>query len=123
MWDLPLVPATYPSEPKGYMDRVKLLHYNAVFMVLTETPQPNTVEVFLEARSMQQQTMYFIFLASVNDTEKSLVEKKKSSLNVLTSQARTNTNVYLVRPSTLEKFDFPALLEDTSQRSELKLSF
>lgn len=115
LWDLPPVPATSPSEPKGYMDRVKFLRYNAVFMVFTETPQPNSVEVFLEARSLQRQTMYFTLLASVKDTEKSLEEKKKASLEVLTSQGVTNTKVYLVRPSTLEKFDFPALLEDVTK--------
>uniref|UniRef100_A0A3P8S1F9 Immunity-related GTPase family, q2 n=1 Tax=Amphiprion percula TaxID=161767 RepID=A0A3P8S1F9_AMPPE len=112
LWDLPPVPTTSPFEPEGYMDRVKFLRYNAVFMTFTETPQPNSVEVFLEARSLQRQTVYFILLASVKDTEKSLEERRKASLDVLTSQGVAQPKVYLVTPLTLEKFDFPGLLED-----------
>ncbi|XP_035806858.2 immunity-related GTPase family, q2 [Amphiprion ocellaris] len=112
LWDLPPVPTTSPFEPEGYMDRVKFLRYNAVFMTFTETPQPNSVEVFLEARSLQRQTVYFILLAPVKDTEKSLEERRKASLDVLTSQGVAQPKVYLVTPLTLEKFDFPGLLED-----------
>lgn len=112
LWDLPPVPSTSPFVPEGYMDRVKFLRYNAVFITFTQTPQPNSVAVFLEARSLQRQTVYFILLASAKDKEKSLEEKRKASLEVLTSQGVAQPKVYLVRPSTLEKFDFPALLED-----------
>ncbi|XP_040900889.1 immunity-related GTPase family, q2 [Toxotes jaculatrix] len=115
LWDLPPVPDTSPFEPEGYMDRVKFLRYNAVFMTFTRTPHPNSVEVFLEARSLQRQTAYFILLASVEDTEKSLEEKRKVSLEILTSKGVTQPKVYLVRPSTLEKLDFPGLLEDMSK--------
>lgn len=112
LWDLPPVPSTSPFEPEGYMDKVKFLRYNAVFMTFTQTPQPNSVEVFLEARSLQRQTVYFVLLVSAKDTEKSLEGKKKASLEVLTSQGVAQPKVYLVRPSTLEKSDFPGLLED-----------
>ncbi|XP_041797533.1 immunity-related GTPase family, q2 [Chelmon rostratus] len=112
LWDLPPVPSTSPFEPEGYMDRVKFLRYNAVFMTFTQTPHPNSVEVFLEARSLQQQTVYFILLALAKDTDKSLEEKRKASLEVLTSQGVVQPKVYLVSPSTLEKLDFPGLLED-----------
>ncbi|XP_042279554.1 immunity-related GTPase family, q2 [Thunnus albacares] len=112
LWDLPPVPNTSPFEPEGYMDRVKFLRYNAVFMTFTQTPQPNSVEVFLEARSLQRQTVYFILLALAKDTEKTLEEKRKASLEVLTSQGVRQPKVYLVRPPTLEKFDFLGLLED-----------
>ncbi|XP_032373285.1 immunity-related GTPase family, q2 [Etheostoma spectabile] len=112
LWDLPPVPSASPFEPEGYMDRVKFPRYNAVLMTFTQTPDPNSVDVFLEARSQQRQTVYFILLASTKDTEKSLVEKKKASLEVLTSLGVTLPNIYLVRPSTLENYDFPGLLED-----------
>ncbi|KAL7394451.1 hypothetical protein ABVT39_026271 [Epinephelus coioides] len=112
LWDLPPVPSTSPFEPEGYMDKFKFLRYNAVVMTFTQTPQPNSVEVFLEARSLQRQIVYFILLASAKDTEKSLEEKRKASVDVLTSQGVTLPKVYLVRPSTLERFDFPGLLED-----------
>ncbi|XP_068179346.1 immunity-related GTPase family, q2 [Antennarius striatus] len=112
LWDVPSVPAARPFEPEGYMDRVRFLRYNAVFMTSTGEPHPNGVEVFLEARSLQLQTVYFILLASANDTEKSLEEKRKCGLEVLTCQGVAQPKVYLVRPSTLEKFDFPHLLED-----------
>ncbi|XP_042345846.1 immunity-related GTPase family, q2 [Plectropomus leopardus] len=112
MWDLPPVPSTSLFEPEGYIERVKFLRYNAVFVTFIQTPQPNSVEVFLEARSLQQQTVYFILFASAKDTEKSLEDKRKACLDVLTSQGVTLPKVYLVRPSTLEQFDFPCLLED-----------
>ncbi|XP_028280643.1 immunity-related GTPase family, q2 [Parambassis ranga] len=114
LWDLPPVPNTSPFEPEGYMDRVKFFRYNAVFMTFTQTPIPTSVEVFLEARSLQRQTVYFVLLASAKDTEKSLEEKRKASLEVLTSQGVRQPKVYLVRPSALEKFDFPGLLTDMS---------
>ncbi|XP_068426682.1 immunity-related GTPase family, q2 [Clinocottus analis] len=112
LWDLPPAPSTSPFEPEGYMDRVKFARYNAVFMTFSQPPQPNTVEVFLEARSQQRQTVYFILFAAAKGTEKTLEETRKASLEVLTSQGVALPKVYLVRPSTLEKFDFPGLLED-----------
>ncbi|KAM6995406.1 immunity-related GTPase family, q2 isoform 1-T2 [Tautogolabrus adspersus] len=112
LWDLPPVPSTSPFEPEGYMERVKFLRYNAVFMTFTQTPQANSVKVFLEARSLQRQTVYFILLASEKDTEKSLEENRKASVEVLKSQGVAQPKVYLVRPSTLEKSDFPGLLEE-----------
>ncbi|XP_047455113.1 immunity-related GTPase family, q2 [Mugil cephalus] len=114
LWDLPPVPTMSPFEPEGYMDRVKFFRYSAVFMAFTQTPQLNSAEVFLEARSLQRQIVYFVLLASVKDTEKSLEDKKKTSLNMLISHGLTQPKVYLVRPSTLEKFDFPDLLADLS---------
>ncbi|KAM6936075.1 immunity-related GTPase family, q2 [Lycodopsis pacificus] len=112
MWDLPPVPSTSPFKPEGYMDRVKFARYNAVFIMFNQAPLPNSVAVFLEARSQQRQTVYFILLASEKATEKNLEEERKASLEVLTSQGVALPKVYLVRPSTLEKFDFPGLLED-----------
>ncbi|XP_041648435.1 immunity-related GTPase family, q2 [Cheilinus undulatus] len=112
LWDLPPVPLNSPFEPEGYIERVKFLRYNAVFMTFTQTPHPNAVKVFLEARSLQRQTVYFILLASDKDTEKSLEEQRKASVEALKSQDVAQPKIYLVRPSTLEKFDFPGLLED-----------
>ncbi|XP_022620098.1 interferon-inducible GTPase 5-like [Seriola dumerili] len=115
LWDLSPVPDTSPFEPGGYMDKVKFLRYNAVFMTFTHVPQNNSVEVYLEARSLQRQTVYFILLASVEETEKNLEVKRKASLEILKSRGLTQPKVYLVRPSTLEKFDFPGLLDDMSK--------
>ncbi|XP_071376410.1 immunity-related GTPase family, q2 [Centroberyx affinis] len=112
LWDLPPVPTTSPFEPEGYMDRVKFLRYNAVFMVFTQSPHPNSAEVFLEARSLQRETVYFILLASEKDTDKNLEDKRKASLEILKSEGVAQPKVYLVRPATLEKLDFPDLLED-----------
>lgn len=112
LWDLPPVPSMSPFKAEGYMDKVKFLRHNAVFMTFTHTPEPNSVKVFLEARSLQQQTVYFILFAFAKDTEKCLEEKKKASLEVLTSHGVAQPKVYVVRPSTLENFDFPGLLED-----------
>ncbi|KAF3839480.1 hypothetical protein F7725_018197 [Dissostichus mawsoni] len=112
LWDLPPVPSTSPFEPEGYMNTVKFPRYNAVFITFTQTPQTNSVRLFLEAQSLQQQTVYFILFASEKCTEKSLEEKRKTSLEVLRSQVVTMLKVYVVRPSALEKFDFPGLLQD-----------
>ncbi|CAJ1062797.1 immunity-related GTPase family%2C q2 [Xyrichtys novacula] len=112
LWDLPPVPLTSPFEPEGYMERVKFFRYNAVFMTFSQTPQPNSIRVFLEARSLQRQNVYFILLASDKDAENNLEEKRKASVEALRSQGVAHLKVYLVRPSTLEKFDFPDLLED-----------
>ncbi|XP_034029427.1 LOW QUALITY PROTEIN: interferon-inducible GTPase 5-like [Thalassophryne amazonica] len=112
LWDLPPVPSTSPFEPEEYMDRVKFLRYNAVLMTFTQTPQSNSVEVFFEALSLQRKTVYFILLASQKDTEKTLEAKRKASLDILTSEGVKQPKVYLVTPATLEKFDFPKLLED-----------
>ncbi|KAM4600434.1 immunity-related GTPase family, q2 [Polymixia lowei] len=112
LWDLPPVPATSNFVPEGYMERVKFLRYNAVFLTFTQGPQPNSVALFLEARSAQRETVYFILLASEKDTEKSLKAKRAASLEVLKSRGVTLPKVYLVKPSTLEKYDFPGLLED-----------
>ncbi|XP_061573326.1 immunity-related GTPase family, q2 [Cololabis saira] len=112
LWDLPPVPTTSSFEPEAYMSKFKFLRYNAVFMTSLQTPQPNSVEVFLEALSVQRQTVYFILFVSVKDTDKSLEEKRKASLEVLKSQGVKHPKVYLVKPSMLEKFDFPGLLVD-----------
>ncbi|KAK5862002.1 hypothetical protein PBY51_017435 [Eleginops maclovinus] len=112
LWDLPPVPSASPFEPEGYMDTVKFPRYNAVFITFTQTPQPNSVKVFLEAQSLQQQTVYFILFALENGTEKSIEKIRKTSVEVLRSQGVTMPKVYVVRPSTLEMVDFPCLLED-----------
>ncbi|XP_059195194.1 immunity-related GTPase family, q2 [Centropristis striata] len=115
LWDLPPVPSTSPFQPEGYMEKVKFPRYNAVFVTFTQTPHPHSVEVFLEARSLQQQTVYFILFTSAKDTEKNLEEKRKASLVALTSHGVSLPKVYLVRPSTLEKLDFPGLLEEMAR--------
>lgn len=114
LWDLPPVPTTSPFEPEGYMSRLKLLRYNAVFMTFTQKLQPNIVEVSLKARSLQQQT-YFVLLCSVKDAEKNLEDERKAALEVLTSQGVKQPKVFLVRPTALEKLDFPDLLVDLSK--------
>ncbi|XP_076004521.1 immunity-related GTPase family, q2 [Genypterus blacodes] len=114
LWDLPPVPSTSPFGPEAYMDRVKFPRYNAVFMTFSQTPQHNSVEVFLEARSQQREGVYFVLFASAKDTKKSLEAKRKVILEILTSEGVAQPKVYLVRASTLEKLDFPGLLEDLS---------
>ncbi|KAI4810681.1 hypothetical protein KUCAC02_013618 [Chaenocephalus aceratus] len=52
-----------------------------------------------------------INLALIGD-QKSIEEIRKTSLEVLRSQGVTMPKVYVVRPSALEKFDFPGLLQD-----------
>lgn len=115
LWDLPPVPATSAFEPEGYMNKYKFLRYNVVFMTFNQIIQPNSVDVFLEALSMQRQTVYFIVLASEKDTDNSLKEKRKAGLEALKSQGVKQPKVYLVTPSNLERFDFPGLLADMTK--------
>ncbi|KAM9512418.1 LOW QUALITY PROTEIN: immunity-related GTPase family, q2 [Salvelinus alpinus] len=109
LWDLPPTPA---FEPEGYMERVKFLRYNVVVMAFTQSLQANSVAVFLEARSMQRDTVYFALLASEKDTEKDLEERRNASLELMKVQGVALPKVFLVRPSCLEKLDFPGLLEE-----------
>uniref|UniRef100_A0A674CYE3 Immunity-related GTPase family, q2 n=2 Tax=Salmo trutta TaxID=8032 RepID=A0A674CYE3_SALTR len=112
LWDLPPTPTASPFDPEGYMERVKFLRYNVVVMVFTQSLQANSVAVFLEARSVQRDTVYFALLASEKDTEKGLEERRKASLELLKAQGVALPKVFLVRPSCLEKLDFPGLLEE-----------
>ncbi|KAM6967574.1 immunity-related GTPase family, q2 [Aplochiton taeniatus] len=112
LWDLPPVPTTSIFNTEGYMDRVKFSRYNAVLMVFSQNVHPNSVSVFLEARSLQKETVYFIMLALDKDTEKSLDAQKNASLEVLKAEGVALPKVYRVRPCALEQLDFPSLLED-----------
>ncbi|XP_071251328.1 interferon-inducible GTPase 5-like [Salvelinus alpinus] len=100
LWDLPPTPAASPFEPEGYMERVKFLRYNVVVMAFTQSLQANSVAVFLEARSMQK------------DIEKGLEERRNASLELIKAQGVALPKEFLVRPSCLEKLDFPGLLEE-----------
>ncbi|XP_046899072.1 immunity-related GTPase family, q2 [Hypomesus transpacificus] len=112
LWDLPPVPSAAPFDPIVYMDQFKFLRYNAVIMAFTQRLQPNSVAVFNNARSLQRETVYFTLLASEGDTEKCLEERRKTSLEVLKAEGVALPKVYLVRPWTLDKLDFPVLLAD-----------
>uniref|UniRef100_A0A3P9ISU2 Immunity-related GTPase family, q2 n=1 Tax=Oryzias latipes TaxID=8090 RepID=A0A3P9ISU2_ORYLA len=100
---------------EGYINKFKFFRYNVVFMTFTQVIHPKCVEVFLEALSLHREAVYFVLLASQTDTEKSLEEKRRASLDVLKSQGVKIPKVYVVRPSTLEKLDFPDLLGDVSK--------
>ncbi|KAJ0066612.1 hypothetical protein NL108_015638 [Boleophthalmus pectinirostris] len=113
LWDLPPVPTCTPFEPESYMGKYKFMRYNAVFMTFTDVPQINSVTIFLEARLLQNKTVYFVLL--VSDKNKTQDDKRQVSLEVLTSQGVAVPKVYIVNPSCLEKIDFPVLLEDMGQ--------
>ncbi|XP_072316997.1 immunity-related GTPase family, q2 [Eucyclogobius newberryi] len=113
LWDLPPVSTASPFEPGSYMDKYKFMRYNAVFMTSTDIPQSNSVTIFLEARSLQNKTVYFVIL--VSDKNKTPEDERKASLEVLTSQGVAIPKVYIVNLSCLEKLDFPVLLEDMGQ--------
>ncbi|CAL1609992.1 unnamed protein product [Knipowitschia caucasica] len=113
LWDLPPVPTTSPFDPEPYMDKYKFARYNAVFMTFTEVPQTNTVTIFLGARSLQNKTVYFVLL--VSGQSKTLEDKRKAGLEILTSHGVAVPKLYIVNPSYLEKLDFPVLLQDMGQ--------
>ncbi|XP_036393900.1 immunity-related GTPase family, q2 [Megalops cyprinoides] len=112
LWDLPGVPSASPFNPEEYMERFKFLRYNAVIMTFSQSLHPNSVTVWKEARAAQRETVYFALLASQGDSDKALEARKKSSLEVLKAEGVPIPKVFMVRPSTLEKLDFPALLEE-----------
>ncbi|XP_061885852.1 immunity-related GTPase family, q2 [Entelurus aequoreus] len=116
LWDLPPVPDSSPFDCDNYMDRVKFLRYNAVFMAFTQTtPPPSVVDLFLRTRTLQQQTLYLTLLVSGNDEDRYLEAKRRASMEMLASRGVTQPKVYLVRPSALETLDFPTLLEDMTK--------
>ncbi|XP_010867463.3 immunity-related GTPase family, q2 [Esox lucius] len=112
LWDLPPPHTASTFDLEGYMERVKFMRYNAVVMAFTQSLHPNSVAVFLEARSLQRNPVYFALLASGTDTEKVLEERRKASLEVLRAHGVALPKVFLVRPNFLEKLDFPGLLEE-----------
>ncbi|XP_065138015.1 interferon-inducible GTPase 5-like [Paramisgurnus dabryanus] len=111
LWDLPSIPSDPSFEAEKYVERFKVLRYNAVIITFTESPSVNNVAVWREARSLQKETVYFVLLASMKDTEKTLETKKKASLEVLKAEGVPLPKVFLVHPSALEKLDFSKFLE------------
>ncbi|XP_057689452.1 immunity-related GTPase family, q2 isoform X2 [Corythoichthys intestinalis] len=113
MWDLPPIPIVTPFDPDVYMDAVKFLRYNVVFLTFTKTPSPSLVSVVLRAHALQIRTVYLTLLVSGKNQD--LDSKRRASMDALTSQGVTQAKVYLVNPSSLETLDFPALLEDLAK--------
>ncbi|XP_019719176.1 immunity-related GTPase family, q2 [Hippocampus comes] len=113
LWDLPPVPIGLPFEPDVYMNAVKFLRYNVVFLMVTQTPPPSVVALVLRARLLQLQTVYLILL--VSDKDQNPDSKRRASVDALRSHGVTQSKVYLVSPSALETLDFPALLEDLAK--------
>ncbi|XP_049585968.1 LOW QUALITY PROTEIN: interferon-inducible GTPase 5-like [Syngnathus scovelli] len=113
LWDLPPVPAVSPFEPDLYMDAVKFLRYNVVFLTFTRTPPPSVAALLLRASSLRLQTLYLTLL--VCGKEEDLESTRKDSIEALKALGVTQPKVYLVSPSALEALDFPALLEDLAK--------
>ncbi|XP_051522404.1 immunity-related GTPase family, q2 [Myxocyprinus asiaticus] len=111
LWDLPSFPSDPSFEAEDYIERFKVLRYNAIIITFSENPSANSVAVWREARSLQKETVYFVLLASVKDTEKTLEVKKAASLEVLKSEGVPLPKVFLVQPSALEKLNFLKFLE------------
>ncbi|XP_017552221.1 immunity-related GTPase family, q2 [Pygocentrus nattereri] len=111
LWDLPTISSDPTFDPENYMDRYKILRYNAIIMTFTQSPSTNMVAVWKEVRSLQKDTLYFALLASEKDTEKTLEAKKMASLEVLKAEGLSQPKVFLVCPAALEKLEFLKLLE------------
>lgn len=113
LWDLPppLAGAT-PFDPAGYMERVKLLRYNATIVASGRVVRSDEAAVFREARAQQRETVYLALLACEGESERSLEERRRVSLELLRAEGVAVPKVYLVRPGALETLDFPSLLTD-----------
>ncbi|MFT7800564.1 hypothetical protein Z043-117632 [Arapaima gigas] len=111
MWDLPGVSTEASFDPEEYIERVRLLRFNAIILTFSQNLQPNDAIVWREARALQKETIYFALLASEKESKKVLAAKRQASLDVLKMQGVVSQKVFLVRVSALEKLDFPALLE------------
>ncbi|NP_001038275.1 immunity-related GTPase family, q2 [Danio rerio] len=111
LWDLPPISSDANFKPEDYIERFKATRYNAIILTSTDRPSANSVAVWKEVRSLQKETVYFVLLASVKDTEKSLEAKKAASLDVLKAEGVPLPKVFLVQPSALEKLDFLTFLE------------
>ncbi|XP_030639260.1 immunity-related GTPase family, q2 [Chanos chanos] len=111
LWDLPGFSKDSKIDPLDYMEHFKLLRYNAVIFTFTASPHPNSVILWKKARMVQKETVYFALLATEKDTEKTMVAKKKKSVEELKAEGVANPTVYRVQPIALEMEDFPKLLE------------
>ncbi|XP_077063922.1 immunity-related GTPase family, q2 [Siphateles boraxobius] len=111
LFDLPPISSDPTFQAKDYIERFKAMRYNAIIITFTESPSVNSVAVWREVRSLQKETVYFVLLASVKDTEKTLEVKKAKSLEVLRAEGVPLPKVFLVQPSALEKLDFLQFLE------------
>ncbi|KAM8826631.1 immunity-related GTPase family, q2 isoform 1-T2 [Synchiropus picturatus] len=115
LWDLLPVPNVSPFDVDSYMEKVKFLRYNAVFLTSTQAPEANAVDLFTAARSQHRQNVYLILFCSAKETRDDLEVRRKASVEELASHGVDQPKVYLVLPSSLEKHDFPGLLEDISK--------
>ncbi|XP_056127311.1 immunity-related GTPase family, q2 [Rhinichthys klamathensis goyatoka] len=111
LFDLPPISNDPTFQAEDYIERFKAMRYNAIIITFTESPSVNSVAVWRELRSLQKETVYFVLLASVKDTEKTLEVKKAKSLEVLKAEGVPLPKVFLVQPSALEKLDFLTFLE------------
>lgn len=111
LFDLPPSSSDPTFQAEDYIERFKAMRYNAIIITFTESPSVNSVAVWREVRSLQKETVYFVLLASVKDTEKTLEVKRAKSLEVLKAEGVPLPKVFLVQPSALEKLDFLKFLE------------
>ncbi|XP_067222451.1 immunity-related GTPase family, q2 [Chanodichthys erythropterus] len=111
LWDLPSISSDPTFKAEDYIERFKVMRYNTIIITFTESPSVNSVAVWREVRSLQKETVYFVLLASVKDTEKTLEVKKAKSLEVLKAEGVPLPKVFLVQPTALEKLDFPTFFE------------
>lgn len=111
LWDLPSIPSDFHFEAEDFIQRYKVMRYNAIVLTFTESPSVNSVALWRELRSLQKDTVYFVLLASIKETEKTLETKKKASLEGLKAEGVPLPKVFLVFPSALEKLDFQTFLE------------
>ncbi|KAG1952000.1 immunity-related GTPase family, q2 [Pimephales promelas] len=111
LFDLPPISSDPTFQAEEYIERFKAVRYNAIIITFTESPSVNSVALWRELRSLQKETIYFVLLASVNDTDKTLEVKKAKSLELLKAEGVPLPKVFLVQPSALEKLDFLTFLE------------
>ncbi|KAG9335436.1 hypothetical protein JZ751_004758 [Albula glossodonta] len=115
LWDIPEVPETSPFDPEEYMQRVRLLRYNAVIITSCRSFHPNSTTLWREARAVQREAVYFALLASSErDSRESLEARRKASLEAMgaTGGGVACPKLFLVCGSALERLDFPDLLEE-----------
>ncbi|XP_056613725.1 immunity-related GTPase family, q2 [Triplophysa dalaica] len=111
LWDLPSIPNDSHFEAEDYIQRYKVMRYNAIVLTFTESPSENSVALWRELRFLQNYKVYFVLLASIKETEKTLETKKKASLEGLKAEGVPLPKVFLVNPSALDELDFQMFLE------------
>ncbi|XP_066573973.1 interferon-inducible GTPase 5-like [Amia ocellicauda] len=109
IWDLPCLPASNFS-PDAYLEKIRLGRYEAVLVTTSE--EFASEYVMLSSAIVAAKTpVYFVLLASLEDSPQSLQEKKRKNKERLKLAGLEAPRVFLVSRQNLGRLEFLSLLD------------